>query len=140
MAKGWRIGIDVGGTFTDAVLIDNATYELKAMKKIPTTHKEGVAVGVIRILQQLLEENSVAPEDVCFIAHGTTQATNALLEGDVATVGVVGIGSGLDAVKARNDTNVGDIELAAGKYLKQHHVFIHGKDLGKENIAAANWA
>lgn len=137
MAKGWRIGIDVGGTFTDAVLIDNATYELKAMKKIPTTHKEGVAVGVIRILQQLLEENSVAPEDVCFIAHGTTQATNALLEGDVATVGVVGIGSGLDAVKARNDTNVGDIELAAGKYLKQHHVFIHGKDLGKENIAAA---
>jgi N-methylhydantoinase A/oxoprolinase/acetone carboxylase beta subunit len=136
MAKGWRIGIDVGGTFTDAVLIDNSTYELRAKMKIPTTHKEGVAVGVIRILQQLMEENSVAPEDVCFIAHGTTQATNALLEGDVATVGVVGIGSGLDAVKARNDTNVGDIELAAGKYLKQHHVFIHGKDLNKDNIDA----
>lgn len=134
MAKGWRIGIDVGGTFTDAVLIDNESYELLAKKKIPTTHKEGVAVGVVRILNQLLEECSVAPGDVCFIAHGTTQATNALLEGDVASVGVVGIGSGIDAIKARNDTNIGEIELAAGKYLKQHHVFINGKDLDNENI------
>ena len=47
-----RIGIDVGGTFTDAVAIDNATYEIIAKEKIPTTHdsKEGVAEGIINVL------------------------------------------------------------------------------------------
>jgi len=134
MANKWRIGIDVGGTFTDAVLIDNDTFELVAKKKIPTTHLEGVAVGVIRILHQLLEENNVEPEDVCFIAHGTTQATNALLEGDVAVVGVIGIGSGMDAAKTKLDTDVGNIELSSGKYLRQHHTFIDGKSLNRESI------
>ncbi len=137
MSKKWRIGIDVGGTFTDAVLIDNETYELKAKLKIPTTHSEGVAVGIVRILRQLLQENSISPKDVCFIAHGTTQATNALLEGDVATVGVIGVGSGLDALKAKNDTDVGDIELTPGRFLKQHHCFINSKDLTEETISAS---
>lgn len=136
MANKWRIGIDVGGTFTDAVLINNDTFELVSKKKILTTHREGVAIGVIRILKQLLQENNIAPEDVCFIAHGTTQATNALLEGDVATVGVIGIGSGMDAAKAKHDTNVGDIELAPGKSLHQYHTFIDGKELNRKLIDA----
>ena len=80
-----RIGIDVGGTFTDAVVIDNDTFELIGSAKTPTTHeaKEGVAAGIIQVLHKAMEECHVRPEDVMFIAHGTTQATNALLEGDV---------------------------------------------------------
>ena len=97
MGKKVRIGIDVGGTFTDAVVIDATTYEVLAKRKIPTTHSEGVAHGVVEIISALMKENQIAPEDVTFIAHGTTQATNALLEGDVAQVGIVGMATGVDA-------------------------------------------
>ena len=57
MNKKVRIGIDVGGTFTDAVVIDAETYEVIAKRKIPTTHKEGVARGVVQIISTLMEEN-----------------------------------------------------------------------------------
>ncbi|MDF2587060.1 MAG: hydantoinase [Anaerocolumna sp.] len=137
MSKKVRIGIDVGGTFTDAVLIDNATYEVIAKRKIPTTHKEGVAVGIVKIISELMKENDISPDDVVFIAHGTTQATNALLEGDVASVGVIGMGTGLDARSAKNETNVEDIELAPGKYLHTKHIFLDSKDLSNQTIEDA---
>lgn len=137
MSKKYRIGIDVGGTFTDAVVIDADTYEVLAKRKIPTTHKEGVAQGVVNIISTLMEENHIAPEDVAFIAHGTTQATNALLEGDVAPVGIVGMATGVDARGARGETNVGDIELAPGKYLKSYHTFIDSKALDGGAVSQA---
>jgi N-methylhydantoinase A/oxoprolinase/acetone carboxylase beta subunit len=89
-----RIGIDVGGTFTDVVAVDAATRALFAAVKVPTTHghPEGVAAGIIEGLQRLLREAAIAPERIAFIAHSTTQATNALLEGDLARVGVVCVG------------------------------------------------
>ena len=118
-----RIGIDVGGTFTDAVAINNDTYELIGTVKVPTTHtaKEGVAAGIVEVLHKVMEENGIRPEDVTFIAHGTTQATNALLEGDVANVGIVTMGSGLQGAKSRSDTAMGSIELAAGKFLPSEY-------------------
>lgn len=111
-----RIGIDVGGTFTDAVAVDNETYELIDTVKIPTTHDDpaGVAAGIIRAINQIMERCKIAPEDVVFIAHGTTQATNALLEGDVAQVGIVTMGTGVEGAKAKMDTNMGSIPLAGG--------------------------
>lgn len=137
MGKKVRIGIDVGGTFTDAVVIDANTYEVLAKRKIPTTHSEGVAHGVVEIISALMKENQIAPEDVTFIAHGTTQATNALLEGDVAQVGIVGMATGVDARGAKGETNIGDIELAPGKYLKSYHTFIDSKALSEEAITGA---
>jgi N-methylhydantoinase A/oxoprolinase/acetone carboxylase beta subunit len=132
-----RIGIDVGGTFTDAVIIDNNTYEILAKKKIPTTHVEGVAVGVVQIISSLMEEHQLLPEDVTFIAHGTTQATNALLEGDVARVGIIGMGTGLDARSAKSETEIGNLELAENKYLKSDHTFIDSKELSEELVNEA---
>lgn len=123
-----RIGIDVGGTFTDAVVIDNDTYELIGQLKVPTTHDaaEGVAAGIVQVLHGVMEKYNIKPEDVTFIAHGTTQATNALLEGDVVPVGVLGMGEGLEGMKAKSDTNVGRLELAPNRFLETQHRFVDG--------------
>ncbi|NLW60492.1 MAG: hydantoinase/oxoprolinase family protein [Firmicutes bacterium] len=129
-----RIGIDVGGTFTDAVAINNDTYELIGSVKIPTTHtaEEGVAAGIIMALEKLMDEYDIKPEDVTFLAHGTTQATNALLEGDVVRVGILTLGSGIQGLKSKSDTNIGDIELAEGKYLCTFGEYVNTGD--KENF------
>jgi N-methylhydantoinase A/oxoprolinase/acetone carboxylase beta subunit len=89
-----RIGIDVGGTFTDIVAVDAATRELIASVKVSTSHShaDGVASGIVTGLRRLLDEHAIDPASIAFIAHSTTQATNALLEGDVARVGVVTLG------------------------------------------------
>jgi N-methylhydantoinase A/oxoprolinase/acetone carboxylase beta subunit len=89
-----RVGIDVGGTFTDVVAVDAATRRLVAVVKTPTTHDhpDGVAAGIITGLERLVAEHDIDPASIAFIAHSTTQATNALLEGDLATVAVVRIG------------------------------------------------
>ena len=136
-----RIGIDVGGTFTDAVAINDETYELIGSVKTPTTHeaKEGVAAGIIDVLGKIMKEYNILPEDVIFIAHGTTQATNALLEGDVAKVGIITLGSGIQGMKSKGDTNIGNIELAAGKWLYTNNAFVNTADMNnfKENVKAA---
>ncbi|MGW0946013.1 hydantoinase/oxoprolinase family protein [Streptomyces sp. NPDC002623] len=114
-----RVGIDVGGTFTDAVAVDATTLELLGQVKVPTSHhhEDGVAHGIVEALDRLLEQTGCAPTDVAFLAHGTTQATNALLEGDVATVGLIGIGTGPSAVFTRRLASFGKLELAPGKRL-----------------------
>ncbi len=139
-STGIRVGIDVGGTFTHAVAIDGATLAVLGKSKVPTTHKDksGVARGIIEALNQLLQAQNLDPSAVSFIAHSTTQATNALLEGDVAKVGILGLGSGTNALLAAGATNVKRIELAAGKYLETCHHFLDiGRDLSRQAIEQA---
>ncbi|GAA1134299.1 MULTISPECIES: hydantoinase/oxoprolinase family protein [Streptomyces violaceusniger group] len=114
-----RVGIDVGGTFTDAVAVDAATLELVGQVKVPTSHhhEDGVAHGIVQALGRLLEQTGRTPADVTFLAHGTTQATNALLEGDVAKVGLIGIGTGAGAVFTRRLAAFRKLEVAPGKRL-----------------------
>ncbi|MEH0417528.1 hydantoinase/oxoprolinase family protein [Streptomyces sp. B21-083] len=123
-----RVGIDVGGTFTDAVAVDATTLELLGQVKVPTSHRheDGVAHGIVEALGRLLEQTGRAPADVTFLAHGTTQATNALLEGDVATVGLIGIGSGPSAVFTRRLASFAKLELTPGKRLPL--VYAHVSD------------
>lgn len=118
-----RIGIDVGGTFTDAVAIDATTLELLGQVKTPTSHDhpDGVAHGIVSALHQLLEHVGRTAEDVVFLAHGTTQATNSLLEGDVAPVGLIGIGRGISTVFTKHLASLGKIEIAPGKHLPVHY-------------------
>lgn len=129
MGRQVRMGIDVGGTHTKAVAIDNATHEIIGKSSVKTTHddKYGVASGVVAAFQNCLTENKIDPEDVIFVAHSTTQATNALIEGDVANVGIIGAGSGgIGGFLAKKETMLKDIDLGSGrsihiigKYFKQ---------------------
>ncbi len=123
-----RVGIDVGGTFTHAVAIDNRSLEVIAHAVTPTSHKAeaGVAQGIIDVYRKLVEP--LSQPKVVFLAHSTTQATNAMLEGDVAEVVVVGLGAGLEGMKAKADMEVGSLELAPGKFLKSRLEFIPPRD------------
>jgi len=114
-----RVGIDVGGTFTDAVAVDATTLDLLGQVKVPTSHHhaDGVAHGIVEALDRLLIQTGHAPDDVAFLAHGTTQATNALLEGDVATVGLLGIGTGAAAAFTRRLASLAKLEPTPGKRL-----------------------
>lgn len=124
--KSIRIGIDVGGTFTHAVAIDAADLSLVGKAKVPTSHSapEGVARGIVDVLHNLLDKTGIKAEEVSFIAHSTTQATNALLEGDVAKVGVIGMSTSGLAPLARQATRLGRVPLASGIYLETAHRFI----------------
>ena len=119
MSRATRIGIDVGGTFTKAVVLDNETLEIIGKSSVLTTHSaaEGVAQGVIYVFQRALQDYGVDPRAVVFLAHSTTQATNALLEGDLAPVGIIGMGSGVGGMLAKNQTAVGTIPLVTGRVL-----------------------
>lgn len=124
--RSFRIGIDVGGTFTKAALIDHASHAVVGRASVPTTHRhpEGVAAGVIAAFKQVLADAAADPDDVVFLAHSTTQATNALLEGDVAPVGIVGMAGARAAALAAPQSNIGTIELAPGRRLKTSHQFL----------------
>lgn len=122
-----RVGIDVGGTFTKAVACDASTGAIVARAIVPTSHDapSGVAEGVVEALRVVGEEvERLGAGPVALVAHSTTQAVNALLEGDTATVGILGIGPRLDARRARRRTRVGEVRLAPGRRLRTLHDFV----------------
>lgn len=140
MGRQVRMGIDVGGTHTKAVAIDNATHEIIGKSSVKTTHddKYGVATGVVTAFQNCLKENNIAPGDVIFVAHSTTQATNALIEGDVANVGIVGSGAGgIEGFLAKKETMLKDIDLGSGRKIKISGRYIKQKELSDQSVEKA---
>lgn len=117
----------MGGTFTHAVAIDNATLEVVAHAVTPTTHSAegGVAEGIVGVFHRLKESLDFEFK-VVFLAHSTTQATNAMLEGDVVKVAILGLASAMD-LKAKADMEVGSIELSPGKFLSSALSFVSEK-------------
>ncbi|MFH1538243.1 MAG: hydantoinase/oxoprolinase family protein [bacterium] len=115
-----RIGIDVGGTFTHGVALDAKTLEIVASSCVPTTHRadSGVAEGVGRCLEEILRGAGLKPEQVTTVAHSTTQATNALLEGDVVAVGLVGITGGVAGWRARRELRFRSVKIGGGHEVK----------------------
>ncbi|MAF39322.1 MAG: hypothetical protein CL696_10710, partial [Chloroflexi bacterium] len=82
-----RLGVDVGGTFTDFVLFDEDSQEMWVHKSptIPQDQTQGIAAGVTSLLAQ----QDVAPEDLAYVALGSTIAINAMLQGQTAPVGII---------------------------------------------------
>ncbi|HET6275146.1 MAG TPA: hydantoinase/oxoprolinase family protein [Candidatus Cybelea sp.] len=131
-----RVGIDVGGTFTDVVAIDAGTRELLARVKVPTTHDAsgGVAEGIVAGIAQLLTGSEIDASRIGFIAHSTTQATNALLEGDLARVGVVGLLDGL-AWLSKRQMRFGSVPLPGGRPFAPAFAFARARD--EESVRAS---
>lgn len=82
-----RIGIDVGGTFTDVVLVNDVTGRIWSTK-VPTTPADRV-VGAINGFRKILELSSCKSSDIGFIGHGTTMATNMIVEGKGAKTALI---------------------------------------------------
>ena len=83
----YRLGVDVGGTFTDLLLIDEesgATYTAK----VPSTPHDS-SIGVLNGIARICEESGVDAKKIHRVMHGTTVATNAVLTGKGAKVGLV---------------------------------------------------
>lgn len=82
-----RLGVDVGGTFTDLVLHDEVSGRV-VQAKTPST-PEDQSIGVATGVKLICEKAGVRPGDISLILHGTTVATNAVLEGKGARVGLL---------------------------------------------------
>lgn len=139
MSRKIRVGIDVGGTNTKAVAIDNETYEIVGVGIIPTTHdhKLGVSQGVIESFRKCLTENNISSDEVIFIAHSTTQATNALVEGDVVKVGIIAVSNGgLVGALSRIEAKIKDINLdeEGKRKIQTAFKFINIKDFNEKTV------
>ena len=83
----YRLGIDVGGTFTDLLLADEDTGRLFPVKT-PSTPADP-SVGVMTGIDRICELSGIARDKIDYLMHGTTVATNAVLEGKGAKVGLL---------------------------------------------------
>jgi N-methylhydantoinase A len=140
MRKRIRIGIDVGGTFTKAVALDISNCSVVGKVTVPTTHgsEKGVSTGIIMALTNLMNECNLQHSQIELIAHSTTQAVNALLEGDTAKVGIIGMGVGLEKSSVIRRTNIHDIKLASHKYLRSSYRFLDtSKYLNEREVMSA---
>ncbi|MGH7322022.1 MAG: hydantoinase/oxoprolinase family protein [Candidatus Rokuibacteriota bacterium] len=84
---GYRLGIDVGGTFTDLALLHEESGRLVVGKvpSVPADPSEGILSGILRILA----DAGVPPDQITYLAHGTTVSTNTLLQRKGARTGLV---------------------------------------------------
>ena len=82
-----RIGVDTGGTFTDVVAIDESTGEL-ATTKTPSTPADP-AQGFLTGIEKVLSVLGLGGHAISAVSHGTTVATNKLLEGKVEDLGFI---------------------------------------------------
>jgi N-methylhydantoinase A len=82
-----RLAVDIGGTFTDATLIDEETGAV-AIAKVLSTPSDP-SQGFMHAVERALAEGGAAARDVGFVVHATTVATNAIIEGNIARSGFV---------------------------------------------------
>ncbi|MFT7504500.1 MAG: N-methylhydantoinase A [Gammaproteobacteria bacterium] len=83
----YRLGVDVGGTFTDLLLINEQTGETHSAK-VPSTPQDP-SIGVLNGIDRLSTDSGVALQNIKRVMHGTTIATNAVLTGKGSKVGLV---------------------------------------------------
>lgn len=86
----YLLGVDTGGTYTDAVIIENEERVIASAKSLTTRHD--LAEGIGKAVNAVLESSGVEPKDIALASLSTTLATNALVEGQGGRVALVYIG------------------------------------------------
>ena len=85
--SGYRLGADVGGTFTDILLIEEASGR-SFTAKVPSTPQDS-SIGVLNGIERVCDQAGVSLSDISHVMHGTTVATNTVLTASGARVGLV---------------------------------------------------
>jgi N-methylhydantoinase A/oxoprolinase/acetone carboxylase beta subunit len=83
----YRLGVDIGGTFTDFALIDDVSGKLSVNKALTTPHDPSEAI--VKGTKALLDREGLSASQVDIIVQGTTLATNALIERKGAKTGLI---------------------------------------------------
>ena len=83
----YRLGVDIGGTFTDFVLLDEGTHTIEILK-VPSTPRDP-ARAVVDGVRVLSERLSIAPASIAYFVHGTTLAVNTLIERSGSSAGLL---------------------------------------------------
>lgn len=83
----FRLGVDVGGTFTDLLLVDESSGQTYMAKVLSTP--EDSSIGVLNGIDRICEESNIDARQVTQVMHGTTVATNAVLTRNGAKVGLI---------------------------------------------------
>lgn len=109
----WYLAVDIGGTFTDVVLLDGAGTTT-VLEKVLTTAKEP-AIGVMDGVRRALARAGVAARDVRYVIHGTTLVTNALIERKGATTALIATAGHEDALEIGRETRYDAYDLALEK-------------------------
>ena len=97
--SGYRVGVDIGGTFTDIVLLDDAGNVI--VKKVSSS-VENYALAIVEGLTSVFAEHGVAPGEITEVMHGTTVASNAILQLAGVRVGLVTTKGFRDVLELRN--------------------------------------
>ncbi len=97
----FKLSIDIGGTFTDLVLLDETSGTTHVGKLLSTP--SDLSMGVISIFQRMLKQNDIAPHRIIGAIHGTTVSTNAIIERKGAKTGLLTTKGFRDVVEIRRE-------------------------------------
>ena len=100
----WRIGVDIGGTFTDVALVNEDNGRI-GIAKVSTT-PDDFGAGVVQALSIALDDHNVVPESVSLLSHATTVVTNAILENKGARIALVATRGFRDVLELRRSARV----------------------------------
>ncbi len=87
----YGLGIDTGGTYTDAVIVDLDEVKVLAKRKAKTTH-HNLSIGLLEAVESVFETDIISPSEISLVGISTTLATNSILEGHGGDVGLILIG------------------------------------------------
>ncbi len=127
------LGIDTGGTYTDAALVDHDTGAVLTGAKALTTRHD-LAIGIRRAVAAVLEQGAASPGEIQLVALSTTLATNSIVEGQGRPVGLVLIGYDRDLIRQYDLEG----ELATGRlaYVDGGHDVVGDEALTLDEDAA----